>query len=318
MRKLNGLTLDIALRARPHRALRAETMDMREPPLFGCIEAGGTKFVLGIGTGPHDIRATARIPTTSPAETLEAAIAWFRAQPPLAALGIASFGPVDLDPASPRWGYITATTKPGWDDTNMAGAFGRALDLPVGFDTDVNGAILGEHRWGAAQGCDVAVYITVGTGIGGGAMVGGRPVHGRGHPEMGHVRPARHPDDSDFAGICPFHGDCFEGLASGPAIQARWGASLSELAPDHPAHAITAWYLGQLCVTLQAVLAPQRIILGGGVMATPGLIARVRDAAARASGGYFGTGSDAVIVPPGLGDRSGLLGALALAERAYM
>ena len=289
-----------------------DTIDRNERPLFGGIEAGGTKIVLGVGTGPDDLRATARISTTTPTETLSAAIAWLRAQPPLAALGIASFGPVELDPASPRWGYVTATTKPGWSDTDIAGVFARALDLPVGFDTDVNGAALGEYRWGAAQGCDVAVYLTVGTGIGGGAMIGGRPLHGRGHPEMGHVRPARHPDDTGFAGVCPFHGDCFEGLVSGPAIRARWGASLSELGADHPAHAITAWYLGQLCVTVQAMLAPERIILGGGVLATPGLLARVRDAAAAAGSGYFGTG--AAIVAPGLGDRAGLLGALALAE----
>lgn len=288
---------------------------MADSALFGCVEAGGTKLVLGIGSGPQDMRDSIRIATTTPQETLGAAIGWFRDRLPLASIGIASFGPVALDRGSAKWGFITGTTKPGWSDTDVAGAFGRALDVPIGFDTDVNGAALGEYRWGAAQGCDVAVYITIGTGIGGGAMVGGHPVHGHGHPEMGHIPVRRHRADLAFAGVCPFHGDCLEGLASGPAIKARWGASLSELDRDHPAHEIIAWYLAQLCTTLRAVLAPQRIILGGGVMATPGLIARIRSAAEIAGGRYFAD-SSAIIVPPGLGDRSGLLGALVLAEAA--
>lgn len=290
-------------------------------PLFACIEAGGTKFVLGIAHGRDRMLRTTRVPTTTPAETLAATLAFFdeaaREFGRIAAFGIASFGPVDLDRRSPDWGWITETPKPGWSGTELAGLFGRSFDCPVGFDTDVNGAVLAESLWGAAVGADIALYVTVGTGIGGGALVEGRPVHGQRHPEMGHLLPRRHPNDRNFAGICPFHGDCLEGLASGPAIMARWGASLSDLPADHPAHAIIAGYLAQLVVAQQALLSPRRVILGGGVMATPGLIDRVRVEAARIAGGYFGTHDYAdLIVPPGLADQAGLLGALALAQRA--
>ncbi|PTQ10300.1 fructokinase [Sphingomonas oleivorans] len=281
--------------------------------LYGCIEAGGTKFVCAIATGPDDIRAQLRIPTTTPEETLGRAVQFFREQAPVEAFGIASFGPVDLDPVSPSWGRICKTPKPGWSGADIAGAFAE-FGRPVGFDTDVNGAILGEARWGAARGCDTAVYFTIGTGIGGGAIVGGAPIHGRGHPEMGHGRPPRHADDY-FAGACPFHGDCYEGMASGPAILARWGQSLSELPQDHPAHEIEAFYIAHLCVSTVAMLAPQRIVLGGGVMGTPGLLDRVRVAAEAIGGGYFGEIAP-LIVPTGLGERSGIAGALVLAEHA--
>ena len=283
-----------------------------EPPLFGCIEAGGTKLIAGILAAPDTIVARTRIPTTTPAETLGAAVAWLREQAvPLAAIGIASFGPVALDR-----GVITLTTKPGWNNTDMVGPFASAFRCPIGFDTDVGGAALGEQRWGAARGADVAVYVTVGTGIGGGAVIGGTVLHGAGHPEMGHIRVARHPDDPDFAGVCRFHGDCLEGLASGPAIQARWGASLSDLAPDHPAHAIIAWYLGQMVVTLRSILAPQRIVIGGGVLATPGLRDALCAAADTLAGGYFTEQADSVVTAPVFGDNAGLVGALALAEDA--
>lgn len=289
-------------------------------PLFGCIEAGGTKFVLGVATGPDAVLRTARVPTTTPDETIGAAIDFFRAGTadfgPFAAFGIASFGPVDLDRRSSGWGHIGDTPKPGWRGADIVGPFAQAFDCPVGFDTDVNGAILAEHLWGAAQGADVAVYVTVGTGIGGGALVEERPVHGLRHPEMGHMLPRRHPEDRDFAGICPFHGDCLEGLASGPAIMARWGKSLSELPAGHPGPAIIADYLAQLAVAQQAILSPRRIVFGGGVLATPGLLDLVRARAKVLAGGYFGEGGDDLIVPPGLGDRAGLLGALALAQRA--
>lgn len=287
-------------------------------PLFGCIEAGGTKCVLGVATGPEAVLRTARVPTTSPDQTIGAALDFFRAAAAdfgaFAAFGIASFGPVELDLRSPGWGRIGDTPKPGWSGADMAGPFERAFGCPVGFDTDVNGAILAEHLWGAAQGADVAVYVTVGTGIGGGAIVAGRPVHGLRHPEMGHMLPRRHPDDLDFAGICPFHGDCLEGLASGPAILARWGMSLSELPPGHPGPAIIADYLAQLVVAQQAILSPRRIVFGGGVLATPGLLDRVRARARALGSGYFGDDSG-LIVAPGLGERAGLLGALALAQR---
>lgn len=294
---------------------------MTGAPLFGCIEAGGTKFVLGVARGHEQMLATARISTTTPQETLAGAIAFFADAEAewgrFDAFGIASFGPVDLDRRSPAWGRIGRTPKRGWSDADLAGPFGARFGCPVGFDTDVNGAVLAEGLWGAARGADVATYVTVGTGIGGGAVVEGRPVHGRLHPEMGHMLPRRHPADTSFAGICPFHGDCLEGLASGPAIQARWGASLSELPADHPAHGIVAWYLGQLVVAQQAMLSPRRIVMGGGVLETPGLLDRIRVAAERHANGYFATADYAeLIVAPGLGDRAGLLGALALAQAA--
>lgn len=286
--------------------------------LFGCIEAGGTKFVVGVAASPDDVRETLRFDTISPAETIGAAIIWLRdaqlRHGSLSAIGIASFGPLELDRSAANWGHITATTKPGWNNADFAGLVSRELGLPVGFDTDVNGAALAESRWGAGQGQTVSVYVTVGTGIGGGAIVGGKPLQGLSHPEMGHIRPQRHPDDMGFAGICPFHGDCLEGLASGPAIKARWGASLSELPTDHPAHGIVAWYLAQMVVTLQAVMDPGRIILGGGVMLTPGLIERVRDSAIRLGKGYFKGNPGDIVVPPALGDQAGLLGGLALAQ----
>ena len=193
--------------------------------LYGGIEAGGTKFVCAVGTGPDDVRAEARFPTTTPAETLGQALAFFEAQRrphgPLAGLGIASFGPVDPDPASATFGFITSTPKPGWAFADVAGPFRKALGVPVGFDTDVNGAALGEWRWGAGQGLDTLIYLTIGTGVGGGALVGGRLVHGLLHPEMGHIRLPRDPAVDPFPGACPFHGDCFEGLAAGPALEKR-------------------------------------------------------------------------------------------------
>lgn len=299
--------------------------DMSAPssggPLFGCVEAGGTKFVLGVARAHDAVLRTHRIPTTGPEETLAAALAFFRQAAEelgaFAAFGIASFGPIDLDRLSPGWGRITDTPKVGWSGTGLAGAFGRAFSCPIGFDTDVNAAALAESLWGACVGADIAIYVTVGTGVGGGALVEERPIHGHRHPEMGHIPLRRHPQDRDFAGICPFHGDCLEGLASGPAIHARWGASLSDLAPDHIGHDVVAFYLAQLVVAQQAILSPRRIVLGGGVMATPGLVDRIRAQAERLAGGYFGTADyAALVVPPALGDRSGLLGALALAQRA--
>lgn len=283
--------------------------------LLGAVEAGGTKFVLAIGTSHNEILAQTQIPTTTPQETLQRTIAWFEAQDPVSALGIASFGPADIDPASPKWGYITNTPKPGWSQTNFAALTSDALRCPVGFDTDVNGAAIGEYLHGAARGCDVAIYVTVGTGIGGGAIIGGQTVKGARHPEMGHVMMRRHIQDIDFPGICPVHGDCLEGLASGPAIKERWGVSLSELEPDHLAHVIISDYLAQLCQNLIALYSPQRIILGGGVMQTCGLLDRIRVSAAARAGSYFGVDAGKIIVSPGLGRQSGIAGAFDLAKR---
>lgn len=286
--------------------------------LFGCIEAGGTKFIVGVAATPDDIRERARFDTTTPDETVGAVIAWLQnAQDrygPLSAIGIASFGPLELDRADADWGHITATTKHGWSNSDFGARVEREMGLPVGFDTDVNGAALAEARWGAGRKQSVSVYITVGTGIGGGAVIDGRLLHGLSHPEMGHIRPPRHPHDDGFAGICPFHGDCLEGLASGPAILARWGASLSELPDHHPGHEMIAWYLGQLIVTLQSIMEPGRVILGGGVMGTPGLIEMVRQKATELGRGYFRGQASEIIVPPALGDQAGLLGGLALAQ----
>lgn len=284
--------------------------------LSGALEAGGTKFVLAIGRGHDDIVAQTQIPTTSPGETLQRTIEWFQAQGGIAALGIASFGPVELDPASPQWGTITDTPKPGWSQASVGARLGAALGCPVGLDTDVNGAAIGEYQHGAARGCDVAIYVTVGTGIGGGAIIGGETVKGSRHPEMGHVMLRRHPQDLDFAGACRVHGDCLEGLASGPAIKARWGASLSDLVPDHVAHEIIADYLAQFCQTLIALYSPQRVVLGGGVLQTAGLLDKIRLRAGTYAGSYFGVDADEIIVAPGLGPRSGIAGAFELAKRA--
>ncbi|NWK98404.1 fructokinase [Sphingobium lactosutens] len=294
---------------------------MTRAPLFGCIEAGGTKFMLGVARDCDTILDTVRIPTSTPDVTLRDALAFFvnasNQWGSFDAFGIASFGPVDLDRLSSSWGRITDTPKAGWTGVDLVGPVGNAFDCPVGFDTDVNGAILAESLWGAAVGADIAVYVTVGTGIGGGALVEERLVHGARHPEMGHMLPRRHALDLEFPGICPYHGCCLEGLSSGPAIMARWRHSLSELPQDHPAHEIIAYYLAQMIVAQQAFLSPRRVVLGGGVMATPGLIERVRTQTSILGGGYFGSVDfDGLIVEPALGDRAGLLGALALAQRA--
>lgn len=289
---------------------------------FGALEAGGTKFVCGIGTGPHDLK-TVQFPTTSPDETIGAAIEFFRreAQGELAALGIGSFGPVDLDPASSRYGFITSTPKAGWQETDLVGRIRAALRVPVGFDTDVNAAALGETRWGAAQDVPGCLYLTVGTGIGGGAISQGRLLHGMMHPEMGHIRIPHDLAVDCYPGNCPFHGDCLEGLASGPAMQARWGMPASELPPDHPAWALEAKYLAFAVANFVFTLSPARVILGGGVMQYAPLFDMIRRELAVILNGYIRTPQvpehlDRYVIAPGLGNRAGVLGALALAELA--
>lgn len=290
--------------------------------LLGGIEAGGTKFVCAVGTGPGDLRAEERFATTTPAETLERTLQFFQEQTrqigPLAALGIASFGPVDLHPGSPTYGFITSTPKPGWRDTDLVGPLRRALNVPVGFDTDVNGAALGEQRWGAAQGLEDFIYLTIGTGIGGGGLINGQRMHGLLHPEMGHIRLPRHPKDS-FPGRCPFHGDCFEGLASGPAMGERWGQPAESLPADHEAWELEAHYVALALTSYICTLSPQRIILGGGVMSQQHLFPRVRGKVAELLNGYIQSEAllnklDTYIVPPALGARAGVAGALALAQ----
>jgi fructokinase len=284
--------------------------------MLGAIEAGGTKFVLAVGPSPDAITARHEIPTRDPATTLAEAARWFDTQGAVARLGIGSFGPVDLDPGSVGWGHITNTPKAGWADCDIAGFFIDRLGVPVGFDTDVNAAALAEYRAVQDEGCSSLAYLTIGTGIGGGLVLDGKPVHGVAHPEMGHVYPRRHPLDCDFAGICPHHRDCLEGLASGPAIHARWGASLSHLTEDHPAHAIIADYVAQACHTLFAVLAAERVVIGGGVARTAGLVERIAARTAELGAGYLPGGARHRITRPQLGDNAGITGALMLAEAA--
>jgi fructokinase len=290
--------------------------------LYGGIEAGGTKFVCTVASGPDDVRATVQLPTTSPEETIGRTLAFFReAGATLAAAGIAAFGPVDLDPHSPTYGFVTSTPKAGWPHTRLLGAVQEGLGVPVGFDTDVNGAALGENRWGAAQGLDTFVYITVGTGVGGGGMVAGRLMHGLVHPEMGHMRLPHDWEADPFPGLCPYHGDCLEGLANGPAMKARWGQPAETLPPDHPAWALEAQYLALAVANLVCTLSPQRVILGGGVMQAPGLLSLVRSKVQFLLNGYVQAPEileqiESYIVAPGLGNQAGVLGAVALAERA--
>ena len=273
---------------------------------YGGIEAGGTKFICAIGTGPDDLE-TAQFPTTSPEETIARAIEFFRTHPPHA-IGIASFGPLDL-----RTGHITSTPKLSWRNVDLAGRIRQALGVPVTIDTDVNGAALGEARWGAARQLSDFVYLTVGTGIGGGAMVNGRLLHGAGHPEMGHIRVPHDRARDPFPGCCPYHCDCLEGLASGPAIEARWGVSPAALPLEHPAWALEAYYLAVAIANLACILSPQRIVAGGGVLQQAHLYRLIREELGPLLGGYL---HPPEIVPPELGPRAGVLGALVLAETA--
>ena len=286
--------------------------------LYGGIEGGGTKFVCAVGTGPGDIIEEIRYPTGSPDESIGKAIDFFRKFDGLRAVGIACFGPLDANPKSPTFGYVTTTPKPGWAHTEFGGAVGRALGVPVGFDTDVNAAALAEHRWGAAQGLDSCLYLTVGTGIGGGAIVEGKMIHGLMHPEMGHLRVPHDFEKDPFEGQCPYHGDCLEGLACGPAIEARWGRRAETLPPDHPAWALEAHYLGLGLNNYIVTLSPQRIILGGGVMDQAGLFPMIRDEVRTLLHGYIQSpmitsNNNVYIVPPQLKNQAGVLGGIALA-----
>ena len=281
--------------------------------VYGGIETGGTKWECAIGTGPDDLRARATIPTTTPEETIGRVVAFFEREGPVAAIGIGSFGPVDTNPESPTWGHITSTPKPGWAHTDVGQAIGGPLSVPVAFDTDVNAAALGEHRWGAAQGLDTFCYITVGTGIGGGGMAGGKLLHGLLHPEFGHMRIPHDRGRDPFEGVCPYHGDCWEGLASARAIEARWGRAPQDLDGKQAVWSLQAHYLALGLVSVICVLSPQRILLGGGVMSHAGLLALVRHEVEGLMNGYQDA---ATIMLPALAPRSGVLGAIALAETA--
>lgn len=295
--------------------------------LIGGIEGGGTKFVCAVSDESGTILARQVVPTTTPATTIAGSITFFKNQEALrrerlAALGVGTFGPVDLAPGSEHYGYITRTPKPGWAFTDLLGPLGQAFpNLPLGFDTDVNAAALGEQRWGAAQGLHTFIYLTIGTGIGGGALVEGRLLHGAMHPEMGHIRLPHDWTADPYPGFCPYHGDCFEGLAAGPALELRWGQRAERLPLDHPAWALEARYIALALTSYILTLVPQRIILGGGVMQQPQLFPLVRQETQTLLNRYLHIPAildhmEEYLVPPALANRAGVLGALALAERA--
>jgi len=305
---------------RRRRRLAARRTGDRGCMNFGGIEAGGTKWVCAIGRGPDDIVDSVVFPTGPPDETIARATAFLREHGSLAAVGIGSFGPIDLDRASPTWGRITNTPKAGWRNVDLASAFSAALDVPVGFDTDVNAAALAEHRWGAARRLDTFTYITVGTGIGGGVMANGSLLHGLLHPEIGHMRIPHDRERDPFDGVCPYHGDCLEGLASGEAVRARRPDAPPDAWDEHTL-ALEADYLALGLFNVICTLSPQRIVLGGGVLKQPMLLASVRARVQELTASYFAApelagGIDDYVVAPTLGDRAGVLGALELARLA--
>ena len=278
---------------------------------YGALETGGTWCVAGIGTADGELLETERFPTEGPDETLERCAAWLRKRGPLRRVGVGAFGPVIVDPAASDWGVVTTTPKQGWRGTAVGPFLRDALAVELVLDTDVGVAGLAEHRWGAGRGCSSLAYITVGTGIGAGLIIGGRIVRGRQHPEFGHV-PVPHDRDADpFTGICPYHRDCLEGLASGPALEARWGADPSTLADDHVAWALETGYLTDAMRILAYTMSPERVIIGGGVGRRPGLVERLRSRLDDAMAGYLAAPE---LCRPGIDDgQSGVRGALALA-----
>jgi fructokinase len=293
-----------------------------EQPLLGGIEAGGTKFNCVIGRGPHDIHERASFVTTAPERTFAQVRDFFihgrEKHGVLAALGIASFGPVELNERSDTYGFITRTPKPAWSSTDIVGYFKKELKVPISFETDVNGAAMGEYLFGAGRGTPNFVYVTVGTGIGAGVMSQGKLICGHSHPELGHILIPHDKQADAFPGNCPFHGDCIEGLASGPALAARWGKPAEQLSSDHPAWVLQAQYLAMLCVNLTQSYGPEKIILGGGVMEQVQLFPMIREKFSALMGGYMSSWLenhiDDYIIPPLLKPRSGELGALALAS----
>jgi fructokinase len=292
----------------------------KTPKVYGGIEAGGTKFICAVGTGPDNILFKIQLPTTRPKETLNKVV-WFFKQVklPLASIGVASFGPLDLDKKSPTYGSITTTPKPGWPNTNLVKTLKDALKVPVYLDTDVNGAALGEGKWGAAKGLETFIYLTIGTGIGGGAIINGRPVHGLVHPEMGHILIPHDREKDPYEGCCPYHKDCFEGLASGTAMRKRWSKAAESLPANHAGWELEAEYIGAGVMDLMLTFSPQKVILGGGIMKAQGLIEAVRKKVKIKLNKYVTSPAvrdniDEYIVSPELGDMSGVLGAIAMAE----
>jgi fructokinase len=298
------------------------------PPLYGAIEAGGTKFVCAAG---YDASSPLQgccesIPTSTPEETLAAVAGFFervrREVGPLAGIGIAAFGPVDIDRGSATWGCLLETPKAGWSRTSLTGPLER-FGCPIAIDTDVNASAIAEATSGAGADVDSLAYVTVGTGIGGGVVIHGRTLKGIPHPEMGHIRVRRDPSDGGFRGTCPFHGDCLEGLASGPAVLARWHAAVGSWPDDHVGFGIIGGYLGQLAATIALVISCRRIVFGGGVMDDGRVLPHVRRAARDSLNGYLpidalAGGFDRFITAPALGPRAGITGAMMLARAAAL
>ncbi|MEC2057777.1 ROK family protein [Peribacillus psychrosaccharolyticus] len=283
--------------------------------LVGGIEAGGTKFVCAIGDHTGEIRERVEIPTTFPAETMEEVIRFFHAYD-IEALGIGSFGPIDVNRESPTYGFITSTPKQGWINYPIVSKMKEHFNVPIGFHTDVNAAALGEGTYGAAKGLDSCLYMTIGTGIGAGALVGGKLLQGHSHPEMGHILIRRHPEDY-YQGKCPYHIDCFEGLAAGPAIEARYGMKANELEERSDVWELEAYYIAQALMNFILILSPQKIILGGGVMKQQQVFPKIRKQLETVLKGYVDTPNlQDYIVSPGLGNNSGIIGSLILAQQA--
>lgn len=289
------------------------------PPLIAAVEAGGTKMVCAVGSNLDDLDET-RFETTSPEQTIRRAIDFFKSaqtrRGTIRALGIGTFGPADIDVNSATFGFIKNTPKDNWSNTDMASPIRSALgDIPMAFETDVNAAAWGERKWGAARNLDDFIYITVGTGIGGGAISGGKILHGEGHPEMGHLRIPHDRQKDSFTGCCPFHGNCLEGLASGSALSQRWQCNPGDLDEDHPGWDLEASYLADALANLTLTLCPRRFILGGGVMEQAHLFHKIRRKLSQRLAGYVSLPElDTFVVPPGLGAQAGILGAMALAQ----
>ena len=283
--------------------------------LFGALEAGGTKMVCAIGNENGEILEQKSIPTTTPEETMPAILEYFKDKE-IASIGIACFGPIDLNKNSETYGYITSTPKIPWRNYNIVGAVKDALKIPVGFDTDVNGSLLGEVTWGCAKGLTDAVYFTIGTGVGAGIMTNGKMLHGMLHPEAGHVKMVPRSGDT-YKGKCPYHGTCFEGMAAGPALEERWGAKAVQLADREEVWDLESYYIAQALMGIVLTLSPQKIILGGGVMHQKQLFSMIREKMLKELNGYIQakelTDIDNYIVPASLNDDQGIMGCIKLA-----
>ena len=294
---------------------------MKSALLYGGIEGGGTKYICAVGNGPDEIADETRFPTNTPQETLERVCAFFAPyvkEARIKSIGLGSFGPVDVDPTSPTFGYITTTPKPNWSYTNIFGILQKELGVPIIMDMDVAASAMGEFTWGAIQGLDPSLYLTVGTGIGGSYILNGKPLRGLVSLEMGHVRIPHDEGLDPFRGACPYHGDCFEGLASGPSIQSRFGRPAENLDDDDPFWVLEAGYIAYALANYIFTLPPKKIVLGGGVMRQEFLFEKIRDKLYSLLNNYLNhpiltSHMDEYIVPPALGDRSGVLGAIALA-----